>query len=86
MKNPSPFVFLGVDPNGGGTSDLAIVTMTMEMHNLVICGMETHPAKSHDEIENLLIKHIHAIRGHPMLKDAWIICFLNRIWDRKVHI
>ena len=87
MKNPTPFVFLGVDPNGGGTSDLAIVTMTMELHNLVICGMETHPAKSHDEIENLLIKHIRAIRGHPMLKDAWIICFFeSNLGQESAHM
>ena len=77
LKNAAQYVYLGVDPNGGGTSDFAIVTMTMEMNNLIITGMETYPAKSHEHIENLLIQHIRGIRGHPDLKDAWIINFFE---------
>ncbi len=77
LKNPAQYVFLGVDPNGGGTSDFAIVTMTMELNNLIICGMETYPAKSHEHIESLLIQHIRGIRGHNKLKNAWIINFFE---------
>ena len=40
MKNKAKFVFLGVDPNGGGDSQMAIVTMVMEMNNLVFTGFE----------------------------------------------
>lgn len=75
MKNPAKYIFLGVDPNGGGSSDMAIVTMTMIENNVIITGMETHPARSHDEIEMLLLQHVRALRGHPDLKDAWIIFF-----------
>ena len=32
--------------------------------------METHPARSHDEIEMLLLQHVRALRGHPDLKDS----------------
>lgn len=75
LRNPAKYIFLGVDPNGGGASEMAIITMTMEMNNIVITGMESHPAKSHDMIEMLLVQHIRALRGHPDLRDAWIIFF-----------
>tara|TARA_Y100001936_G_scaffold229973_1_gene252633 strand:+ start:578 stop:1111 length:534 start_codon:yes stop_codon:yes gene_type:complete len=66
---------------------MAIVTMTMEMNNIVITGMESHPAKSHDMIEMLLVQHIRALRGHPDLKDAWIIFFPeNNLGQEASHM
>jgi hypothetical protein len=87
MKNPAKYIFLGVDPNGGGSSDMAIVTMTMIENNVIITGMETHPARSHDEIEMLLLQHVRALRGHPDLKDAWIIFFPeNNLGQEASHM
>lgn len=77
LKNKAKFVFLGVDPNGGGDSQMAIVTMVMEMNNIIFTGFETHPTKNHDQIEHMLLGHIRAIRGHPDLRDAWIINFFE---------
>jgi hypothetical protein len=77
LRNNAQFVFLGVDPNGGGSSEMAIVTIVMEQNNIVMCGMESHGTKNHDMIEMLLLQHIRAIRGHPKLKDAWIINFFE---------
>jgi len=45
LKTPPKFIFLGVDPNGGGSSDLAIISMCFESNNLIFCGAETYPAK-----------------------------------------
>ena len=87
LKSCAKYIFLGVDPNGGGASEMAIVTMTMEMNNIIITGMESHPAKSHDMIEMLLIQHIRALRGHPDLKDAWIIFFPeNNLGQEASHM
>ena len=87
LRNPAKYVFLGVDPNGGGSSEMAIITMTMEMNNIIITGMESHPAKSHDMIEMLLVQHIRALRGHPDLKDAWIIFFPeNNLGQEASHM
>ena len=87
LRNPAKYVFLGVDPNGGGASEMAIITMTMEMNNIIITGMESHPAKSHDMIEMLLVQHIRALRGHPELKDAWIIFFPeNNLGQEASHM
>ena len=36
---------------GGGDSQMAIVTMVMEMNNIIFSGIETHPTKNHDQIE-----------------------------------
>lgn len=77
LRNPVKFVFLGVDPNGGGDSQLAIVTMCYEMNNLVFCGIETYHTKNHEQIKHLLLGHVRAIRGHPDLKDAYIINFFE---------
>mgnify|MGYP004034513353 FL=1 len=77
LKNPPKYIFLGVDPNGGGSSDLAIISMCFENNNLIFCGAETYPAKNHDQIQLLLLGHIRAIRGHPYLRNAWIICFFE---------
>jgi len=87
LQNPAKYVFLGVDPNGGGSSEMAIITMTMEMNNIIITGMETHPARSHDQIEMLLLQHVRALRGHPALKDAWIIFFPeNNLGQEASHM
>ena len=56
---------------------MAIVTMVMEMNNIIFSGIETHPTKNHDQIESLLLGHIRAIRGHPDLSEAWIINFFE---------
>jgi hypothetical protein len=77
MQNDAPYVFLGVDPNGGGDSQMAIVTMVMELNNLIFTGFETHSTKNHDQVEHMLLGHIRAIRGHPRLRNAWIINFFE---------
>jgi len=77
LQNKAKYVFLGVDPNGGGDSQMAIVTMVMEMNNLIFCGFETHGTKNHDQVQHLLLGHIRAIRAHPDLRDAWIINFFE---------
>ena len=77
LKSGAKYVFLGVDPNGGGDSQMAIVTMVMEMNNIIFCGFETHPTKNHDQIQHLLLGHIRMIRAHPDLRDAWVINFFE---------
>lgn len=77
LRNNSKFVFLGVDPNGGGSSDLAIISMAFEDNNLIFTGAETYPAKNHDQIDMLLCGHIRALRGHPKFRNSWIICFFE---------
>ena len=87
LRNPAKYVFLGVDPNGGGASEMAIVTMTMEMNNIIITGLESHPCKSHDQIEMLLLQHIRALRGHPDLRNSWIIFFPeNNLGQEASHM
>lgn len=77
LKAGTKYVFLGVDPNGGGDSQMAIVTMVMEMNNIIFCGFESHGTKNHDQVEHMLLGHIRMIRAHPSLRDAWIINFFE---------
>lgn len=61
MGAPS-VVFVACDPNGGGSSQMAIVSMFQENNNFAICGMESHAVKGHGEIRNLLETHVRSIR------------------------
>ena len=55
-------VFVACDPNGGGSSQMAIVSLYQDANNFAICGMESHAVKGHGEIRNLLETHVRAIR------------------------
>lgn len=71
-KEPS-FVFCCCDPNGGGSSDMALVSLVIEYNKVVIVGMDSAPCKGHEQIEKLLKAHIEALRKHSRFRDAWII-------------
>jgi len=56
-------IFVACDPNGGGSSQMAIVSLYQDANNFAVCGMESHAAKGHGEIRNLLETHVRAIRA-----------------------
>lgn len=69
---PSPrFILVACDPNGGGDSNMAIVSATFVRGSMVIVGLDYHAVKGHDEIEKLLMAHIHAMQR--MYPDTWFI-------------
>jgi hypothetical protein len=55
-------IFVACDPNGGGSSQMAIVSLFQDNNNFAICGMESHAVKGHGEIRNLLETHVRSIR------------------------
>ena len=71
------FIFISVDPNGGGDSEMGIITMCVEYNSIVILAMDTHCAKGHEAINRLLTAHIDALRSKEELADAWIIAFFE---------
>lgn len=56
-------VFVACDPNGGGSSQMAIVSLFQDQNNFAICGLESHAVKGHGEIRNLLETHVRAVRA-----------------------
>lgn len=70
-KNTPSFIFVAVDPNGGGNSQMAIVTLYMDSNNFAVCGIESHAVKGHGEIRTLLEAHVRAIRA--MYHSGYII-------------
>ena len=56
-------VFVACDPNGGGSSQMAIVSLFQDSNNFAVCGLESHAVKGHGEIRNLLETHVRAIRA-----------------------
>lgn len=72
VPNPSPrFILVACDPNGGGDSNMAIVSVTFKSGCMVVVGLDYHAVKGHDEIKVLLLAHIHALqKEYP---DVWFI-------------
>jgi hypothetical protein len=70
-KNIPSFIFVGVDPNGGGNSQMAIVSLYMDANNFAVCGIESHAVKNHGEIRTLLEAHVRTIRA--MYRSGYII-------------
>ena len=64
-------IFIACDPNGGGSSQMAIVSLYQDSNNFAICGMESHAVKGYGEIRNLLETHVRAIRN--IFPSSWII-------------
>jgi hypothetical protein len=64
---------VAVDPNGGGSSHMAIVTSVFLRGRMVIVGLESHPVRGHDQIETLLMAHVRKLR--ELWGNAWIIFF-----------
>ena len=56
-------IFVACDPNGGGSSQMAIVSLYQDANNFAVCGMESHAVKGHGEVRNLLETHVRAIRS-----------------------
>jgi len=69
---PTPtFILVACDPNGGGDSNMAIVSATFVRGCMVLVGLDYHPVKGHDEIEILLMAHVHALQ--ELYRDVWFI-------------
>lgn len=70
-KNTPSYIFVAVDPNGGGNSQMAIVTLYMDSNNFAVCGIESHDVKGYGEIRTLLEAHVRAIRA--VYRSGYII-------------
>ena len=72
LETPMPRFFLvACDPNGGGDSNMAIVTVTFRHGSMVIAGLDYHAVKGHDQIQQLLLAHVRALQRR--YSDAWLI-------------
>lgn len=73
LRKIPTYVFLSVDPNGGGSSQMGIVSLVVEYNCIIIVGIDTFCCKGHESINKLLTAHVERLRARPELKDAWII-------------
>jgi len=72
IKVPRPrFILVACDPNGGGDSNMAIVSATFAQGSMVIVGLDNHPVKGHDQIGLVLLAHIAALQ--LQYTDSWLI-------------
>jgi len=73
LRKTPLFVFVACDPNGGGDSEMGLVSLVVEYNSIVIVGIDTFCCKGADAIHKLLTAHIERLRAQPDLKDAWFI-------------
>jgi hypothetical protein len=67
------YIFMGFDPNGGGSSKMALVSVVFRGESLVVVGVDTAATDQHEQIEQMLKQHVRSLRGNPKLKHAYII-------------
>ena len=61
--SPPKVIYIACDPNGGGSSQMAIVSSYQQTNKFVICGMESHAVKGHGQVRTLLETHVRCIRS-----------------------
>ena len=66
-----PFILVACDPNGGGDSQMALVSVAFCRGQLVVVGLDSHAVRGHDQIQMLLLEHIKELR--KIWKTSWII-------------
>ena len=52
---------------------MALISLVIEYNKVVIVGMDSCPAKGHEQIEKLLTAHIEALRRHNRFRESWFI-------------
>lgn len=73
LLRPPDYIFMALDPNGGGSSQMAVVSVVIEDDQLVVVGIDTAPTDQHTQIEQLLKQHVRCLRGRPVFQNAYII-------------
>ena len=66
-----PYIIVACDPNGGGDSQMALVSVAFLRGAMIIVGLESHAVRGHDQIKDLLMTHINAL--HDVWRNAWLI-------------
>jgi hypothetical protein len=81
------FVFIAVDPSGGGHSHFAVVSVFFERGELVVCGLESIPAKRPEDYEEVLRVHCRKLRQVPHLEGAlFLLCPEANLGFESSHI
>lgn len=74
LDAPIKYVFMTMDPTGGGDgSDCSLVTTCFDNHQYIIISMDTHVCKNHNELDQMLKANVRAIRKIDRLRTSYII-------------
>jgi hypothetical protein len=70
LDRPAQFVFVAIDPNGGGDSRFAIVSAIYRKGEMVIVGLEAIRAHKPSQYESILLDHVKTLRKHRFMRKA----------------
>ena len=85
ISTPLQLVLTACDPNGGGDSELALLSVAMQRGMVVVVAVETAKARGFDDIKSALTAHItRLLREHP----SAIVCFApeNNLGNEAAHM
>lgn len=78
-------VLTACDPNGGGTSEMCLISLTFYQGNLVVLAMDAEPVKGHAEIRTLLVKHVNGVlQTYPHAEIA--LAVENNLGNEASHM
>ena len=84
-RNAVHSALIACDPNGGGTSEMCLITLTFYQGNLTVLAMDAEAVRGHDEIRALLIKHVNAVlRTYPNAQVA--LAVENNLGNEASHM
>ena len=70
---PVPYVFVAIDPNGGGDSRFAMVSAYYRAGKMVVIGMEAIKAHKPSDYEEVLIGHVREILLTRQFRNARVV-------------
>lgn len=88
----TPFIFVGIDPSGGGSkSNYSIASVTRMGAYVQICGMDHSDTMEVQEVNKLIYGHLANLRKIPQFRQAMILVYIeaNMSWieaDRVKHV
>lgn len=77
-NQPPADIGIFVNPNAGGDSEMAIVSVCSVDGVLVLLGMESHSVKTAAQANKLLLSHVKALRSIEWTKYAHITLFTEK--------
>lgn len=78
LSVPPGYVYVGIDPSGGGQqSDYAIVSIVYDGIRAIIIAMDTVSSDDSLEVEQMVYHHLAGIRSIPLLRPSVIRVYVE---------
>ena len=84
VPSSSNTLVVGMDPSGGGSSSMSLVTTCLHKGQLVIVALDESPIKDIAQMELMLMRHIRVLRQH-YINHHLIFAFESNLGQEAGH-